>query len=203
MLCDYGCGKESKFQLKNGKHCCSKRPAGCDVLKERNSSGGKLAYQEGRRLSGAEQYESLDQETKDKMNVNKGNFSGTVFGLNGTGNHKAVLILERGHKCEECKNTEWFGQPIPLELEHTDGNNRNNVKENLKLLCCNCHALTPTWRGRNKNTGKKKVTDEELLTALKSCSNIRTALQSVGLAAKGGNYERAKRLRGNDEIGST
>jgi len=33
MLCDYGCGEEYKFTLKNGKHCCSKRPAGCVILK--------------------------------------------------------------------------------------------------------------------------------------------------------------------------
>jgi hypothetical protein len=38
------------------------------------------------------------------------------------------------------------------------------------------------------------VSDEDLLTAIKECSNIRQALQKVGLAAKGGNYERAKKL---------
>jgi hypothetical protein len=44
----------------------------------------------------------------------------------------------------------------------------------------------------DKNTGKIKVSDESLLTAYKQCSNIRQALLSVGLAAKGGNYERLK-----------
>ena len=41
---------------------------------------------------------------------------------------------------------------------------------------------------------KPKVTDQELLTAYEKCSNIRQALIEVGLAAKGGNYERLKRL---------
>ena len=66
--------------------------------------------------------------------------------------------------------------------------------KNLKLLCCNCHALTPTWRGRNINSGKVKVSDQDLLTALKECSNIRQALQKVGLSPKGGNYDRENKL---------
>ena len=53
---------------------------------------------------------------------------------------------------------------------------------------------TDTYKGRNKNSGKLKVTDQELLTAYERCSNIRQALIDVGLAAKGGNYERLKKL---------
>jgi len=195
MLCDYGCNKEAKFQLKNGKNCCAKRPAGCDILKKINSDGGKEAYSTGKRLPAKTAYADLPEETKQKMNWNKGNYSNVEFTLNGVGNHKAALIQERGHKCEDCGLEEWNTQPIPLELEHCDGNNKNNIKENLKLLCCNCHALTPTWRGRNINSGKVKVSDDELLTALKECSNIRQALQKVGLTPKGGNYTRANKLK--------
>lgn len=61
---------------------------------------------------------------------------------------KLHLIRERGHCCESCYNTEWLGQSIPLELDHVDGDRTNNDKENQKLLCPNCHAFTPTYRGR-------------------------------------------------------
>ena len=194
MYCEYGCGQEAFFLLKNKKHCCSKRTASCPELKKKNSERTKAAYEEGRRLSGVEAYKSLPEESKQRMNWNKGNYSNTTFTYNGVGNHKAVLINERGHKCEDCGIETWKSVPAPLELEHCDGDNKNNTRENLKLLCCNCHALTPTWRGRNINSGKVKVSDEELLTALKECSNIRQALQKVGLSPKGGNYERANKL---------
>lgn len=205
MYCDYGCGGEARFQLKNGKNCCSKRPSGCSVLKKINSESTKMVYTSGRRKSGSEAYKDLPDDVKQKMVWNKDSFPGTSFEYNGTGNHKQFLILERGHRCEGCNLDQWQEEPIPLELEHIDGDNKNNVKSNLKLLCCNCHALTPTWRGRNVNTGKIKVDDKTLLTALAESANIRQALQKVGLTPKGGNYVRAKKLqsRACGEIGDT
>lgn len=53
------------------------------------------------------------------------------------------------HKCSSCTNTTWLDNLIPLELDHIDGDNTNNKLANLRLLCPNCHSLTPTYRGRN------------------------------------------------------
>ena len=65
---------------------------------------------------------------------------------------KLRLIAEglKKHKCECCGITEWNGQPTPIELDHIDGNRYNNTIENLRILCPNCHAQTPTYRGKNK-----------------------------------------------------
>jgi hypothetical protein len=51
--------------------------------------------------------------------------------------------------CSSCHLVEWQGQPIPLELDHINGEHDDNRLENLRLLCPNCHALTDTYRGRN------------------------------------------------------
>lgn len=64
---------------------------------------------------------------------------------------KRRLIEEkvREHRCEGCGLDEWRAGPIPLELDHVNGDRSDNRLENLRLLCPNCHALTPTYRGRN------------------------------------------------------
>ncbi|MCU1691541.1 MAG: hypothetical protein JWM64_632 [Frankiales bacterium] len=51
--------------------------------------------------------------------------------------------------CRSCGLTLWQGRPVPLELDHVNGDNTDNRLENLRLLCPNCHALTDTYRGRN------------------------------------------------------
>jgi len=51
--------------------------------------------------------------------------------------------------CAVCRLVEWQGRPIPLELDHVDGDYENNSIINLRLLCPNCHALTPTYRAQN------------------------------------------------------
>jgi hypothetical protein len=52
-------------------------------------------------------------------------------------------------RCEVCGLDTWNGDPIPLELDHVNGVRDDNRLANLRLICPNCHAQTPTYRGRN------------------------------------------------------
>ena len=58
-------------------------------------------------------------------------------------------VLE--YKCSNCGcDGNWQGGIISLEIDHIDGDCTNNEVSNLRYLCPNCHALTETYRGRNK-----------------------------------------------------
>jgi hypothetical protein len=62
-------------------------------------------------------------------------------------------LIEAGLKerrCERCGIAAWQGQPAPLQLDHVNGDRTDNRRENLRILCANCHALTDTWCARNR-----------------------------------------------------
>jgi hypothetical protein len=71
------------------------------------------------------------------------------------GHLKGHMFDIHGHKCMMCHNIEWLDDAIPLELDHIDGNAGNNHPSNLRLLCPNCHAMTPTNKAKNKGNGRK------------------------------------------------
>ncbi len=70
-------------------------------------------------------------------------------GVTTLGIKKRLFKEGKAHKCEKCNNTTWNDLPIPLELDHINGDSRDNRRKNLAVLCPNCHAQTDTYRGKN------------------------------------------------------
>lgn len=145
-----------------------------------------------------EQYPDIDTSHFTGQGWNKGTDSYELLEHNYQGKRstiKRALIHRRGHRCEICNLTSWMGQEIPLEVHHLNGDNKDNSPENLQLVCPNCHALTDFYRGKNINThGHERIEDEAFIEALRNSANIRQALLSLGLSAKGANYEKAYHL---------
>jgi hypothetical protein len=65
------------------------------------------------------------------------------------------LFSHREAVCEICKLDMWQNQKIPLDVDHIDGDANNNLPSNLRLICKNCHALTPTFGNKNRGKGRK------------------------------------------------
>lgn len=87
--------------------------------------------------------------------IAKGSHVKAFDDLTGIGAIKKRLIEERGHKCEKCNLSEWMELPVTLEMDHVNGNRCDNSRENLQLLCPNCHSQTKTWR-RSKSALAKE-----------------------------------------------
>jgi 5-methylcytosine-specific restriction endonuclease McrA len=73
-------------------------------------------------------------------------------------------LLEKYPACQECgwSKVNPYNNCLALQIDHIDGNILNNKPDNLRVLCPNCHALTPTWGplniGRNpKNPRWRRI----------------------------------------------
>lgn len=130
--CSHGIGKERNFETRlKISQTLKKREFTCNVCGENSDKmfGGTTRRCSKHKLKSKKDF-SFEDIVKD-------------------GTRKVWLLKERGWKCERCNKETWMGDKIPLELDHIDGNPANSLKENLRLLCPNCHSQMPTHAGRN------------------------------------------------------
>lgn len=69
---------------------------------------------------------------------------------------KEWIREKQNHKCLNCGIRDWNNKPITLQFDHIDGNPDNNTKENIRMICPNCHSQTETYGVKNKKSNHSK-----------------------------------------------
>jgi len=166
------CGKSLPYEKRNNKYCdhsCSARinNLGVDRYKLKTSSykNKDLLYclycktlLKGKRYkycnSICQQNHAYETYIENWKNEKETGLSGETQ----TSRHiRRYLFIKYNNKCSKCSWSEinTITRKIPLQINHIDGNFKNNKEENLELLCPNCHSLTPTFGSLNKGNGRR------------------------------------------------
>lgn len=179
-LCDSGCGQPAQYFSKGtGRYRCAKSANSCPANKAKNSKGLKKAHAEGK-VKVFHTFSDKDRENA-RISYRRKLVEEKPFEELGHILRKKIVMDEQEYKCSHCGLDEWMGLRITLELDHIDGNNKNNVRSNLRCLCPNCHSITDTWKvGQYKGQKTRKCSDEEIITAFKKCGTINATLKELG-----------------------
>ena len=173
--CDQGCGHLAAFFSEHtGRYRCMKHATQCPAVRKRNSNGLSKAHAAGKMKTFTDEHRLKSQVShRVKLQENR-SFEELGYRL-----RKNIVLEEQDFKCLHCGIDEWQGQKLILELDHIDGDRNNNVRDNLRCLCPNCHSVTDTWKqGQN---GKRKCTDEQIIEAYRNTGTISKTLKELDM----------------------
>jgi 5-methylcytosine-specific restriction endonuclease McrA len=140
------CGKSIPYKSRRGKFCSkscgnrNRKVIHMCVVCGKETSGRRYEYcQECRRIK------QIENKIRNKIKM-----CGKTI--------RKYYLNKKEHKCDHCGNALWLNVAIPLEIHHIDGNVRNNAPENIEILCLNCHALTDTYKVKNRKVFNNRHT---------------------------------------------
>ena len=67
---------------------------------------------------------------------------------------RAYLARRDGWRCSICSRRTWRGVPVPLVMDHINGDPYDDRLDNLRLVCGNCDMQLPTYKSRNRGRGR-------------------------------------------------
>jgi len=138
--CDF-CGKvyTSRGFLFHRRYC-RKNPDRDSTLRKSQAWLDAMSQRKGQSIN---QYKDVD-------------WSSVPFDILTFSKKRQRLLEESKFSCTLCgfSTRRPCGGSI-LEIDHLDGDHTNNTRENLRVLCPNCHALTPNFRNWGRTSTKK------------------------------------------------
>ena len=200
MKCE-NCKKEHDGTYGSGRFCSSKCARGFSTKEKRKEINDKVSeklkgikLKNPHILTNTERYSGVLKSLEVNKKIREEKILNNSFDSLSKKEKRERIRIEQKDKCLECGlKPLWNNKPLSFHLDHIDGNNQNNSRENLRLICPNCHSQTETYCAM-KNHTYNRVSEDIFVKALKDSSTIRQCLIKIKLTPRGANYTRARKL---------
>lgn len=165
-LCQCDCGNQKEIQT---SHLTNGQTLSCGCInksKNPNKQWPRYCLNCGKQLSKSQNKycsticQNEYQRNQDVEKIFNGEMSGLKNAITSSPKIKdslrSYLLKRANYSCEIC-GCNWinpYSNQTILEIHHIDGNRNNNLEDNLQVLCPNCHAMTPNYRGLNVQRDK-------------------------------------------------
>ena len=202
MKCE-NCQLENDGKYGSGRFCSSKCARGFSTKEKRKKINDIVSKKLIGRKIGTGGFEKgfdirrhiFSKNDKEKAIKSYKNYivsreKNTPFKNLGKQSQRKIVISEQEQKCLWCKISKWRELPITLQIDHIDGNTKNNKRENLRALCPNCHSQTNTFCSMNK---RRLFADNDVLKLIDECKNINQIVTKLGLHS-GNGYKQVKKI---------
>jgi 5-methylcytosine-specific restriction endonuclease McrA len=70
---------------------------------------------------------------------------------------RTMIQMGIPYQCSICGISIWQNKPLPMILDHINGNASNNLPNNFRFLCSNCESQTEHYKGKNRGNGRKSL----------------------------------------------
>src|SRR3990167_9897831 len=156
MFCE-NCSVEHEGSYGSGRFCSSRCARGFSTKTDRREISAKVSKKLYGRHTGtgnpwseaakarvkAAQIERRKIEFQHQMTE-------AAFEELSRGRKRLRILNEQDFRCAICSGAQSHnGKHLDFDLDHIDGDRTNNSRENLRLICPNCHRQTETWGSRN------------------------------------------------------
>lgn len=168
------------------RSCANTRTPTLDTRKKQSESLSRIS----RELTVEQKNSRAEKLSISAEKTNRFKLVNVPFNDLGMGLKRRKIFEEQNGRCLHCGNDEnWQGKKLTLELDHINGIRTDDSRQNLRLLCPNCHSVTETFCAQ-KNL---PVTDYQIIEAALTANNICQIGKAVGYTS-GNAYRRIKRV---------